>query len=131
MREQHEMTRVNKAYRIETGDETKTSHDSWDDSENESPTQPNTIPQSRMISKVTQRALPMDRSWETTPRQMTVDKTRFVEMPHQDPHSLRLNHASGNCCMIQISDAAFDDRSLICQQFSNFSFDDQTVNLII
>ena len=131
MREHHEMAGVNKAYRIESGEEIRTNHDSWDESENESQMQPNKNPQLRVTTEVAERAMPMDRSWEIRPRQMIADKTRVVEMPYQDPTSLKLNHTSENCCMIQISDAAFDDRSLICQHFSSCSFDDETVNLIL
>ena len=109
MREHHEMAGVNKAYRIETGDQIRTNHDSWDDRENESQTQPSKNAQLRMTTEVTERAIPTDRNWETRPSQMMVDKTRVVEMPYQDA-PLSLNHTSGNCCMIQISDAAFDDR---------------------
>ena len=124
LKEQHEMVGVNKAYRIESGDEIHTSHDSWDDSETESPI--HTSIKGRelpMVTNTTKRAMVVDTSSGVEPTKVTkvtklhgrmeqADRVEAMKMPYQ--HHLSMNQNFENCCMIQVSEGAFDDRLLIC-----------------
>ena len=124
---------MNQAYRIETGDEMKTTgHDSWDDSENESQ-----MPQShsQQIQKnVGQKMQQTNRHVHQPPtetksnrQELTIGanpKTTYhlralkkdegdddiMKMSYEKYQSFSSNQNFENCCLIQVAQGPFDDR---------------------
>ncbi|XP_028396066.1 uncharacterized protein LOC114520061 [Dendronephthya gigantea] len=118
-REQHKMAGVNKAYKIETGDETGGNRDSWDESDDNRspPLQQNFKPAMRACNSFSSNAtrMPVEISMETTlpetkPPKKTMIRNDVIEVPCSGNYHLATTQNLENCCLIQVAEGAFDDR---------------------
>ena len=120
--ERHEMAGVNQAYRIETGDEIHTNHDTWDDSENESQMQQSDGHQHNdrhqlghsyhqtVTGTRTKQELSMDTSYEPEHKLVRIKENDERNGMFNGNHHFSTNQTFDNCCLIQVAEGAFDDR---------------------